>query len=73
MPTWVGAKIHAKVKTTPSLVDTGQRYKCPTEALRLQDTTLTVQLANGTIEKMPYGIRKGIVWVKGRSSLARKR
>uniref|UniRef100_A0A671TJW7 ribonuclease H n=1 Tax=Sparus aurata TaxID=8175 RepID=A0A671TJW7_SPAAU len=60
----VGDEIYATVEATPYLVDTGAEVSMTLRSLETAGH-LAVQLANRAVDKMPYGIWKGIIWVKG--------
>ncbi|KAI3367034.1 hypothetical protein L3Q82_009668 [Scortum barcoo] len=61
---WVGDDIYAKVDGKPYLVDSGAEVSMTRRSLETKGH-LKVQLANGTLEEMPFGIWKRIVWLKG--------
>lgn len=61
---WVGDQIYAKVDEDPYLVDTGAEVSMTRKGLETKGH-LRIRLANGKEDVMPYGIWKGIVWLKG--------
>ncbi|KAK9517559.1 hypothetical protein VZT92_022919 [Zoarces viviparus] len=61
---WVGDEIYTNVDGVPYLVDTGAEVSMTRKCLETKGH-LTVQLADGTIKKTPFGVWKGIVWVLG--------
>ncbi|KAI3356022.1 hypothetical protein L3Q82_017294 [Scortum barcoo] len=61
---WVGDDIYTKVDGKPYLVDSGAEVSMTRRSLETKGH-LKVQLANGTLEEMPFGIWKRIVWLKG--------
>ncbi|KAI3352544.1 hypothetical protein L3Q82_005491 [Scortum barcoo] len=56
---WVGDDIYAKVDGKPYLVDSGAEVSMTRRSLETKGH-LKVQLANGTLEEMPFGIWKRI-------------
>lgn len=61
---WVGDDIYTKVDGEPYLVDSGAEVSMTRKSLETRGH-LKVQFANGIVERLPFGIWKGIVWVKG--------
>ncbi|KAE8283579.1 hypothetical protein D5F01_LYC18982 [Larimichthys crocea] len=65
---WVGEDIYANVDGEPYLVDSGAEVSMTRRSLETKGH-LKIMLANGEIDKMPYGIWKGVVWLKGPNNL----
>uniref|UniRef100_A0A673BIY0 ribonuclease H n=1 Tax=Sphaeramia orbicularis TaxID=375764 RepID=A0A673BIY0_9TELE len=64
----VGDEIYSNVDGVPYLVDTGAQVLMTRRNLTPKGH-LKVQLADGTITSIPYGIWKGIVWALGKYDL----
>ncbi|KAI3368878.1 hypothetical protein L3Q82_025859 [Scortum barcoo] len=64
MPTGWGTTSTPKWMEEPYLVDSGAEVSMTRRSLETKGH-LKVQLANGTLEEMPFGIWKRIVWLKG--------
>ncbi|KAI3365400.1 hypothetical protein L3Q82_010490 [Scortum barcoo] len=64
MPTGWGTTSTPKSDEEPYLVDSGAEVSMTRRSLETKGH-LKVQLANGTLEEMPFGIWKRIVWLKG--------
>ncbi|KAM3582756.1 uncharacterized protein V6R79_016158 [Siganus canaliculatus] len=59
-----GDDIYTKVDGEPYLVDSGAEVSMTRRSLETKGH-LRVLLANGSLERMPFGIWMGIVWLKG--------
>ncbi|KAM3582740.1 uncharacterized protein V6R79_007992 [Siganus canaliculatus] len=59
-----GDDIYTKVDGEPYLVDSGAEVSMTRKSLETKGH-LRVLLANGSLERMPFGIWMGIVWLKG--------
>ncbi|KAM3583197.1 uncharacterized protein V6R79_015670 [Siganus canaliculatus] len=59
-----GDDIYTKVDGEPYLVDSGAEVSMTRKSLETKGH-LRVLLANGCLERMPFGIWMGIVWLKG--------
>ncbi|KAF0022147.1 hypothetical protein F2P81_025601 [Scophthalmus maximus] len=54
---WEGDEVYSKIDGVPYLVDTGAEVSMTRRSLKTEGH-LQVQLANGKIEDMPYGVKK---------------
>ena len=65
---WIDDSVYADVDGEPYLVDTGAEVSMTRKALDIVGH-LSVQLADGEVTTLPYGLWKGVVWMKGPNNL----